>query len=157
MDGFPPSRQRSHTSPGHRFPSCIRGRLSASFSFAFFPLSVRLQASGVNCQPWFHPRLVAHGFLELSEEAYGGPETLPCDGMAYPDGRHSSSNPSAQSPCKLRQIRSPTSYHAFKPLVTSLVPRRTLLPSSRHSARCRDLASQGWPRHLRSAGANPKY
>jgi hypothetical protein len=35
-----------------------------------------------NCQPWFYLRLVAYGFLGLSEGAYGGPETSPLEGVA---------------------------------------------------------------------------
>jgi hypothetical protein len=34
-----------------------------------------------NCQPWFYLRLVAYGFVGLSEGAYGGPETSPLEGV----------------------------------------------------------------------------
>ena len=69
-----PCWQRQYTSPGRGFLSRIRRRLSASYSFAFFRRHLlRLQAAGGNCQPWFYLRLVAYGFLGLSEEAYGGP------------------------------------------------------------------------------------
>ncbi|MGA9671704.1 MAG: hypothetical protein WBQ94_21010, partial [Terracidiphilus sp.] len=66
-----PCWQQQYTLLGRGFLSFVRGRFSASYSFAFFQrLLLRLQAAGGNCQPWFYLRLVAYGFLGLSEEAY---------------------------------------------------------------------------------------
>jgi hypothetical protein len=48
-------------------------------SFAWPHCAIKQRAG--NCQPWFYLRLVAYGFVGLSEGAYGGPETSPLEGV----------------------------------------------------------------------------
>ncbi len=102
-------------------------------AFFAWPHCAFKQRAGT-CQPWFYLRLVAYGFVGLSEGAYGGPETSPLKGVAYPDGGYSPSNPSAQCQRIAHTIISHSDRRcALKLLLTSDARRRTFLLSSKSS------------------------
>jgi len=140
-----PCWQPQYTLPGHGFLSHIRGRFSASSSLAFFSAaSLRLQAAG-----WHVPTMVLSETrgLWLFWVVRGGirwPLRLQC---LNPPRILTLEPERSVAVGGSRSLRSPASNHALKLLVTSLVPRRTLLLSSRSSAR--------WRRSCAPASAAP--
>jgi len=75
-----PAPIRSCTNPGAAGRADLAGGMQ---SHKLMRSSLGLIASSnsvlANCQPWFYLRLVAYGFVGLSEGAYGGHETSPLE------------------------------------------------------------------------------
>ncbi len=80
--GHPAQLSAPRTLSGARLASPNASDICGIMFFAFFRAAhCAIKQRDGNCQPWFYLRLVAYGFVGLSEGAYGGPETSPLEGV----------------------------------------------------------------------------